>query len=135
MVSLDYKDNYDIFKIFSVFKGPPQIVGGPQNQEILGGQDNNVTFSCEAIANPQHEISWSYTDSSDVTWTDISSTTNESMGKYCIFRDINDTRFGELTVLNVTYEDRGMYTCTASNSVGDVSAKGILTVQGKLKEQ
>ena len=125
-------NNCDVVTIL-IFKGPPQIVGGPQNQEVLGGRENNVTFSCEAIANPQHEVSWSYTDSSDVTITNIANTANESEDRYHIFMERNKTRFGELTVLNVTYEDHGTYTCTASNSVGCVSASGILTVQGKLK--
>ena len=125
-------NNCDVVTIL-VFKGPPQIVGGPHNQEVLGGRGNKVTFSCEAIANPQHEVSWSYTDSSDVTLANIANTTNEREDRYCIFMERNETRFGELTVRNVTYEDRGTYACTASNSVGYISASGILIVQGKLK--
>ena len=124
-------NNCDVVTIL-VFKGPPQIVGGPQNQEVLGGRENNVTFSCEAIANPQHEVSWSYTDSSAVTIVNIANTTNETEDRYRIVMERNEEKFGELTVLNVTYEDRGTYICTASNSVGYISASGILTVQGKL---
>ena len=52
------------------------------------------------------------------------------MSKYLIQTDINKIDYGLLTVLDITYEDRGIYSCTAFNSLGQVSDNGSLTVQG-----
>ena len=40
--------------------------------------------------------------------------------------------FGELTVLDVQYEDRGRYTCTAMNSLGADVSNANLIVHGEL---
>ena len=56
---------------------------------------------------------------------------DSTSSKYSIVEDRNTTRYGELTVMNVEYEDRGVYTCTATNSIGSVMESANLTVQGK----
>ena len=44
------------------------------------------------------------------------------------------SRTGTLTIRRVQYEDRGHYHCTATNSVGTVSASGRLYVARKFKK-
>ena len=88
---------------------------------------------CNAIAEPQHEISWSFTDADDVTAERIAATNSEdsSDDRYTINRMRNETMlFGELTVSNVEFEDRGVYTCTAQNDIGRETAAANLTVHG-----
>ena len=82
-------------------------------------------FSCDALASPDHTVSWTFTDFNQTVMDIVSNI------KYTIVGDRNDSRFGELTVVNVTYEDRGVYTCSAANSIGTVTASANLTVHGK----
>ena len=104
-------------------------MGGPEDREVLGGSGHSVTFSCEAIANPEHNISWSYEDANGIIFNDIITTSSRNESKYHILAE--GMNFGQLKVLNVTYNDRGTYTCTATNTVGSVFYSGSLTVQGK----
>ncbi len=110
--------------------GPPRILGPPQAQAIIDG--NSVTYRCEVFASPDHETSWSFTDSEGVT-TEIVSTETSDTSKYTVGRDrdIRET-FGQLTVLDVQYSDRGAYTCTAESSLGARTANATLTVHGRL---
>ncbi len=59
----------------------------------------------------------------------IITTSSMNTFKYQIFA--KGMNFGQLTVLNVVYNDRGTYTCTATNTVGSVVDSGSLTVQGR----
>ena len=77
------------------------------------------------LADPEHNISWKFTNFSGV----LTEITNSS--KYFIVANRNTTRFGELTVMNVVYEDRGKYTCTATNSIESIVASANLTVHGE----
>ena len=52
--------------------------------------------------------------------------------KYRINRANGTSNFGTLTVVNVNFEDRGTYSCNASNEIGFVGASTTLTVHGKL---
>ena len=52
--------------------------------------------------------------------------------KYSINSNRTDALFGELTVNNVQFEDRGTYVCTAINANGFEEAQANLTVHGKL---
>ena len=54
----------------------------------------------------------------------------DSSSKYVIVDERSNSRFGELTVMNVEFGDRGVYTCSAANDVGTVSALANLTVHG-----
>ena len=105
--------------------GPPRIFQGPQDQIII--DTNDVTFICEALADPVHSIAWSFNGSSIITTNDTADTV-----KYSINRDRSvPLQFGSLTVSNVQYSDRGVYQCTAVNYVGSVSASATLTVHGE----
>ena len=64
---------------------------------------------------------------------EIINTDGTSTSKYLIVNDIMDERFGQLTVRNVVFEDRGTYACEVANEFGTASARAILTVQGMQK--
>ena len=110
--------------------GCPLIFVPPVDQfEINNG--SSAVFQCEASAVPDHNVFWTFTNSSGSTRA-IISTTGGNSNKY----QINHVRgigagFGELTVLDVQYEDRGRYTCTAMNSVGSGISNANLTVHGE----
>ncbi len=104
-------------------------MGGPEDRELLGESGFSVNFSCETIANPEHNISWSYEDANGTILSNIITTSSMSTSKYRILAQ--GMNFGQLTVLNVVYKDRGTYTCTATNTVGSAVDSGSLTVQGR----
>ena len=110
--------------------GPPLIFVSPVDQfEIDNG--SSAVFQCEASAVPEHDVFWTFTNSDGITQSIISTTENDT-DKY----QINCVRgigagFGEITVFNVQYEDRGRYTCTAMNSVGSDVSNANLTVHGE----
>lgn len=104
-------------------------MGGPEAQFVINGS-SFVKFFCEAIAFPEHNVTWAYTNSTGFLLDSIITSNDADTEKYLINRDRNETAFGRLTVNNVTYEDRGTYTCTVNNGVGMVSSSGNLTVQG-----
>ena len=108
------------------YAGAPTIVFKPQNQTIVEG--NSVTFICEALAHPSHDVVWTFNNSKHLL------STNETVNtaKYSINRNqSNPQQFGSLTVYNVQYSDHGVYQCTAVNSEGSESASSTLTVHGK----
>ena len=89
-------------------------------------------FECTALAEPEHQIAWSFTDSNGVTMDRIISTSEvSSSSKYSINSNRNDgTLFGALTVNSVVFEDHGTYSCLAQNDLGDEVAETNLTVHG-----
>ena len=61
---------------------------------------------------------------------EVINTDGTSTSKYLIVNDIMDERFGQLTVRNVVFEDRGIYACEVTNEFGTASARANLTVHG-----
>ena len=114
-----------------IVSGPPQIVGGPQDQFVVN-DGSNAVFECTALAEPEHQIEWSFADSNGVTMDKLISTTEvSSSSKYSINSNRNDTTlFGALTVNSVVFEDRGTYSCLAQNDLSDEVAEANLTVHG-----
>ena len=92
----------------------------------------SATFECIVLAEPEHQISWSFTDSGGVTTANISATDVEAsnFSKYSINRNRNDTLFGALTVNRVSHEDHGTYSCVADNDYGSKDVEANLTVHG-----
>ncbi len=111
-----------------MFLGPPQIVDGPMNKYEVSGSD--AVFPCQALAIPQHNITWSFMDASG-NIAEIITTADSNTTNYLIIADENDTRFGELTVRSVNYGNRGTYICVAANEFGKHRAQANLVVLGK----
>ena len=111
--------------------GPPLISTEPMDQTIINNGSNAV-FTCFALAFPQHSVLWTFTNFDGVTMDIISTSDANDTSKYQIIRDSGSNRFGELTVLDVQFSDRGTYNCTAENSVGSETSGAILTVHGKI---
>ena len=119
-----------IESIVHICTGPPDIINAPVNTIQI--DDNNVTLVCNALALPQHNISWMYQRmSSDVDRNIISSSSSDTNMKYLINNTVNTTSFGTLTITNLQYDDRGIYTCVAANERGAVSASAVVNVHGK----
>lgn len=87
---------------------------------------------CEAIAYPQHNITWMFqkttTDDARVI---ISTSSPDPNMKYTINNNVNTASFGTLTITNLQYSDRGIYTCIAANTHGAVSHNAMVNVHGK----
>ena len=108
-----------------IITGEPVIVAPPVDQFTIN-DGSSAVFECDALADPVHSISWTFTNNTGAV-TEIFSDGN----KYSIVANRSTTRFGELTVMNVDYEDRGVYTCTSTNSIGSDRASANLTVYGE----
>ena len=86
-------------------------------------QSANVTLSCVISGEPVPIITWYYqqnliTDSTDYS---IITTTN-----------INGSVSSQLTIINITPNDSGQYTCNASNVIGYITTNGMITIYGEL---
>ena len=107
------------------------IRAAPQGSVTIDGQD--AVFICSALASPEHNIFWEFTPDEGNTTNIINTEDMSNSTKYSIGRSRSDTQlFGQLTVNNVQFEDRGTYRCTAENDLGDVNATASLTVHGTL---
>ena len=111
--------------------GPPDILVGPTGTIEI--DDNNVTLVCKAIALPQHNITWMFqirNNTNNKTMIINTSSPGPNV-KYLIDNNINSTSFGTLTITNLQYNDRGVYTCIAANVYGTVSDEAMVNVHGK----
>ena len=109
--------------------GPPVISTPPVDQFVINNGSNAV-FTCGALAIPPHEVYWTFTNASGVTSPVISTMDGMNTTKYLINTVNGTVNFGTLTVTDVRYEDRGVYTCNATNEIGSDLANATLTVHG-----
>ena len=108
--------------------GPPRIIEGPTNKI----DDNNVTLTCDAVAFPQHDVTWMFQRiGTNDTRMIISTSSPDPNMKYLINDDVNTAGYGTLTITNLQYSDRGIYTCMASNTHGSDSDNAMVNVHGK----
>ena len=98
--------------------------------QFIINNGSSAVFTCGAQAFPEHNIFWAFTNFNGTEEAIISTETIGSSSKYAIVTERNISRFGELTVMNVEFGDRGVYTCSATNDVGTVMASANLTVHG-----
>ena len=110
------------------------IIIPPNPQVVIS--NGNVTFICASLrVFPQHQVSWIFINNSGKSLELIQTQTHDTgnSNKYSIDdRKYGTTRFGALTVINVTYEDQGTYRCNASNEIGYSEASANLTIQGRI---
>ena len=107
--------------------GPPTIVVGPTSTTEIDA--NDVTLVCNAIAFPQHNITWMFQRLNTDNARMIISTSSPGPALKYLIDDI--VSFGTLTITNLQYSDRGMYTCIAANTRGAVRAEAMVNVHGK----
>ena len=110
--------------------GPPDIVEDPTNTMEI--DDNDVILVCNAIAFPQHNITWMFqmTNTDNARMIVNTSSSDPSM-KYIIDDNVDSRSFGTLIITDLQYSDRGIYTCIAANTRGAVSAEAMVNVHGK----
>ena len=113
-----------------MYLGPPDILQGPTDTTEI--DDNNVTLVCNAIAFPKHDITWMFqmTNTDNARMIVNTSSPDPSM-KYIIDDNVDDKNFGTLTITDLRYSDRGIYTCIAANTRGAVSEEAMVNVHGK----
>ena len=83
----------------------------PEDVDILDGQAGNL--KCDVIGNPRPEVTWTFND-----------------------KPIDRQRFevtadGELVLTAVNQDDAGTYRCTASNTLGKITAAAQVRVLSK----
>ena len=105
--------------------GPPIIDSPPVDQFVINS--NTAVFECAVLAFPMHSVQWSFTNNFGDTAV-IIDTDGVNDTKYEVGTGLFS--FGQLTIRDVQYEDRGVYTCTAINVIGSDSASANLTVHG-----
>ena len=106
---------------YYIFLGPPQIDDAPVNQTVL--ENEHAVFNCGALADPIHSFYWTYLNVTNNSTTNIS----QNSGIYLV---TNGPNTSSLNISSVKYSDRGIYSCTAINKVGAVSAGAQLEVHG-----
>jgi len=97
------------------------------NQNITSERINeteSVNFTCEATGEPVPNISWYFKG--------IMINVSDNRNKYMIVsRSLNITTIeNTLTIYNATSSDVGMYSCNATNTIGNDSNSGHLQVNG-----
>ena len=95
----------------------PSIVDGPENK--IRREQDDVTFRCFSTGDPPPTVSWIFNNS-----------VIQEGNKYTIGDIQQGVDFGSLTIRNLTYYDRGTYTCRASNAIGNATDQVQLQVQG-----
>ena len=107
------------------------MIMSPPNPQVVNSNED-ITFMCVSLrVFPQHQVSWVFTNSSGKEMELIQTHDSGNSSKYGINRESGTTKFGTLTILNVTFEDRGIYTCNASSDIGYTETSANLTVQGR----
>ena len=112
--------NFNDFKTLDcLLLGKPAIISVPIDKMRIEG--DSVTFSCFATGDPIPEVNWRFNNSIILTNT----------SKYSIGDITDGPNFGSLTINDLTYFDKGEYTCTATNVNGSSSVSARLVIQGK----
>ena len=83
--------------------------------DVSDNESNLAIFICQAVDSPIPDISWYFND-----------VMISNSSKYMIVsKSLNTTTIeNTLTVYNITSADVGVYTCTATNDVGNDTSNG-----------
>ena len=101
------------------YLGSPKFVERPSDTNALVG--DTAIFHCQTFNEPVANYVW---QKGDLTVSDGSDS------RFSFSQPA--TSDGTLIIANVTYDDRGEYKCTATNTHGVVTATATLNVQGIL---
>ena len=90
-------------------------------------EGNTTIITCEALGYPPPTIVWSRTNGTSSDRVSVNDSVSVPTGYGNVTRvSVN------LTIINASREDTGMYTCFANNSVGSDTKSLNITVQCKL---
>ncbi|XP_071327955.1 vascular cell adhesion protein 1 [Trachinotus anak] len=89
---------------------PPRFKEGNESRQVTPGA--NVTFDCSAEGNPAPEIQWKRSPEANV-------------------RETHGWRQKTISVTGATSTDAGVYTCVATNKVGNVTKLVTLAIKGE----
>ncbi|XP_059046894.1 fibroblast growth factor receptor 1-like [Achroia grisella] len=116
----------------------PVLTKGVVNQTKLVG--DTAHFSCSFLSDMHPYIYWMYIAKDEYMYTDVDPSSSPNSVAYSdvnsksIMSDNPDDKPEHLTIYNVTKENEGWYVCIASNSLGNSTAIGYLTVMDSLPE-
>ncbi|XP_075751467.1 cell adhesion molecule Dscam2-like [Rhipicephalus microplus] len=97
-----------------IVHAPPSWLAEPADQHVA--RNSNLTIHCSASGEPAPRITWIFASGPRKKPLDV-------------------TRDGSLQLTNIRKEDQGIYSCRASNEVGNSLEKAItLTVTGNTSE-
>lgn len=105
---------------------PPTVT--PINRRPIGVENRNIRFGFTITQDDPHVapngISWTYTNTTDNTSTNVSSLSSSR------FQLSTDRRL--LTILGINFFDAGFFTLTATNEAGAGNGTLELVIHGKL---
>lgn len=102
-------------RTLSLATDPPRITETcPQPEPVQGIENEEVTINCMLDGNPRPTVVWTFQNA-----------TVEAGGRFSFSR-----RGSQLTISEVELGDAGVYTCTATNTVGQDMYEFLLQVQG-----
>ena len=90
----------------------PSIVAPPMSMVV--NESGTASFQCQAEGNPEPEVTWLKHNSSLLADKRVVPSS------------------GGLMITDVTSQDEGMYTCVATNILGEMASSATLSVQGEL---
>ena len=106
-----------VISIFVSITDQPEFTTQPQNKTVTEG--NNVSFSCNAIGNPEATFSWT------INGAAVNTTANPRISL--------SSQNKQLTITNVSRTDSGQYQCTANNAIGMVAFSNAATLDVQCK--
>lgn len=95
---------------------PPTLSGGPDSLVVMA--TDTVSFCHQVQGTPMPSIQWEHN--------------NKQLLHSARVKITNDGTNVSLTILDAGRLDEGVYTCTALNSLGSMSAQTKLVVHGKI---
>ena len=97
----------------------------PSN-DVVVTEGNDITIACGAMGYPPPTVTWNRDNGTLSDRVSISNSVSTLIG------DGNVTRVSvNLTIINASREDTGVYTCSASNFIGNDSKSVTVTIQCK----
>lgn len=110
---------FDVIRLYHHYTlGSPAVFNPPVDFFAVEGDD--AYFDCGTYATPFPTTEWSFQGS-----------TLQPGMKYSIAQ--SGPNIGRLTIRNVTYDDQGIYTCNASNTINSLTISAQLFIQGVQK--